>query len=146
MTNFDFSTTVNSNWKNIKIDFRKSKFTINMDWLKKPLKWRDLWRLLNHREGKVRVFDGMERDIVEWIYSSLVDNLRKNAKIARTSFWVKDDITWNMYVLDEDWNFWVIAKEDFTGRNKINNPMKWSFISRRAKWKWTLKQLYNWCA
>ena len=141
VTNFDFSTTVNSNWKNIKIDFRKSKFTINMDWLKKPLKWRDLWRLLNHREGKVRVFDGMERDITEWIYSSLVDNLRKNAKIARTSFWVKDDITWNMYVLDEDGTFWVIAREDFKWSNKVKNPLRGWFRGWKKSWMLKKKRL-----
>ena len=141
VTDFDFSTTVNSNWKNIKIDFQKSKFTINMDWLKKPLKWRDLWRILNHREWKVRVFDGMERDIVEWVYSSLVDNLRKNAKIARTNFWVRDDITWNMYVLDEDGKFWVIAKEDFKWKNKVKNPIKWRFRGRKKSWTLKKKRL-----
>ena len=69
----------------------------------------------------------MERDIVEWVYSSLVDSLRKNAKVARSSFWVRDDITWNMYILDEDGEFWVIAREDFKWRNKVKNPIRWRF-------------------
>lgn len=133
-TNFDFNTSVNSQWKNIKIDFRKNKFTIDMDWLKKPISSRDLGALLNHRQWKVRVFDGVERDIVEEIYSSLVNALRKNAKVARTSFWVIDDITWNMYVLDEDGKFWVIAREDFKWENKIKNPLRWIFRWRKNKW------------
>ena len=137
-TNFDFSTTVNSQWKNIKIDFQRNKFTINMDGLKKPLKSRDLWKLLNHREWRVRIFDGMERDIVEWVYSSLINALRKNAKIARTNFGVRDDITWNMYILDEDGQFGVIAREDFKWPNKVKNPMRWPL--RRWKKKWSLKK------
>ena len=137
-TNFDFNTSVNSNWKNIRIDFRKNKFTIEMEWLKEPISSRDLWKLLNHRQWRVRVFDGMERDIVEWIYSSMISALRQNAKIARTNFWVVDDITWNMYVLDEDWQFGVIAREDFKWANKINNPMRWLF--RRWKKKWSLSK------
>ena len=138
VTNFDFNTSVNSHGQNIKIDFRKNKFTIEMPWLKKPLSWRDLWRLLNHREWRVRVFDGMERDIAEWIYVAMIDALRKNAKVARTNFGVRDDITWNMYVLDEDWQFGVIAREDFKWDNKVKNPMRWPF--RRWKKKWSLKK------
>lgn len=138
ITNFDFNTSINPQWKNIKIDFHKNKFTIDMDWLKKPISSKDLWKLLNHRQWKVRVFDGVERDIVEAVYSSLVDNLRKNAKIARTSFWVIDDITWNMYVLDEDGKFWVIAREDFKWDNKVKNPLRWRF--RKRKKKWSLKK------
>ena len=138
MTNFDFNKTVNSHWKNIRIDFRRNKFTIDMDWLKKPLKSRDLWKILNHRQWRVRVFDGMERDILEWVYSSLINALRQNAKVARTNFGVRDDITWNMYILDEDGKFWVIAREDFKGDNKVKNPMRWPF--RRWKKKWSLKK------
>lgn len=138
VTNFDFNTSVISQWKNISIDFRKNKFTINMDSLKKPLASRDLWKLLNHREWRVRVFDGMERDIVEWIYIAIIDALRQNAKVARTNFGVRDDITWNMYVLDEDWQFGVIAREDFKWDNKVKNPMRWPF--RRWKKKWSLKK------
>lgn len=145
-TNFDFNTTINAWWKNIKIDYVKNKFTITtvvIDVETKKEKTitissRDLWKLLNHREWKVRVFDGVERDIVGWVYSSLVDALRKNSKIARTNFWVVDDITWNMYVLDEDGKFWVIAKEDFKWRNKIANPLRGWF--RKAKKSWALKK------
>ncbi len=143
ITNFDFNTSINPQWKNIRIDFHKNKFTIDMNWLKKPISSKDLWKLLNHRQWKVRVFDGIERDIVEAVYSSLVSNLRKNAKIARTSFWVIDDITWNMYVLDEDGKFWVIAREDFKWENKIKNPLKWRFRKRKQKWSLNKKRFDN---
>ncbi len=122
ISKFDFNTTVQSGWKNINIDFKKNKFTINMEWLKKPLSSRDLWKILNHRQKRMRVFDGMERDIVEWIYSALISKLRENSKINRTDFWVKDDITGNMYVLDQDGEFGMITREDL---KSISNPIRW---------------------
>lgn len=121
-TKFDFNTTVQSNWKNIDIEFKKNKFTVNMAWLKKPLSSRDLWKILNHRQKRMRVFDGMERDIVEWVYSSLISKLRENSKINRTDFGVKDDITGNMYVLDQDGEFGMITREDL---QRIWNPIRW---------------------
>lgn len=144
-TNFDFNTSVNSHGTNTKIDFRKNKFTLDTQYKKSDgtmenitVKWRDLWKLLNHREWRVRIFDGRERDIAEWIYVAMIDALRKNAKVARTNFWVRDNITWNMYVLDEDWQFGVIAREDFKWDNKVKNPMRWPL--RRWKKKWSLKK------
>lgn len=144
-TNFDFNTSVNSHGTNTKIDFRKNKFTLDTQYKKSDgtmenitVKWRDLWRLLNYRKWRVRIFDGRERDIAEWIYVAMIDALRKNAKVARTNFWVRDNITWNMYVLDEDGQFGVIAREDFKWDNKVKNPMRWPF--RRWKQKWSLKK------
>ena len=121
-TKFDFNTTVQSNWKNINIDFKKNKFTVNMEWLKKPLSSRDLWKILNHRQKRMRVFDGMERDMVEWVYTALIEKLRENSKINRTDFWVVDNITGNMYVLDQDWEFGMITREDL---QRIWNPIRW---------------------
>lgn len=143
-TNFDFDTTVNAWWENIKINFTKNKFTIDTKYKKGDktvdinLQWKDLWKLLNHREWKIRIFDGVERDIVEGVYSSLINTLRNNSKIARTSFWVVDDITWNMYILNEDGKFWMIAREDFKWRNKVNNPFRGLF--RNLKKSWSLKK------
>lgn len=131
--NFDFSTNINSGWKGINVEFKKNKFTINMDWLKKPVSSIDLWKILNHRENKIRVFDGKERDILEWIYVSLISKLRENSKVNRTDFGVVDNITWNMYVLDQDWEFWMITKEDL---ETYWNPIKWSF----GKESWSLSQ------
>jgi len=123
VSNFDFTTTVNSKWESINIDFSRNKFTINMNWLKKSISSRDLWKLLNHREWRVRVFDGMERDIVEGVYVALISKLRENSKIARTSFWFVDDVTWRLYVLDKDWDFWYIPKKDRKG--VFGHPMRW---------------------
>ena len=131
VTNFDFNTTINAGWKFVKVDFVKNKFTINMEWLEKPITSKDLWKLLNHREKRVRVFDGIERDIVAWIYAELIWKLRQNANIARTDFGVRDDITWNMYVLDQDWEFCWIAKEDLENPS-FDTPMTWLFARTRA--------------
>ena len=137
VTNFDFNTTVNSNWNAIDIKFQKNKFTISMNWIKKPISWKDLWKLLNYREWKIRVFDGMERDIVEAVYTSLITQLRKNSKIARTNFGCVDEITWRLYVLDKDGDFWYIPKKDLEWVF-CRHPMRWLF----SQWKkfWALKE------
>ncbi len=139
-TNFDFSTTVNSKWESIAIDFSRNKFTINMNWLKKPISWRDLWKLLNHREWRVRVFDGMERDIAEGVYVALINKLRENSKIARTNFWFVDDVTWRLYVLDKDWDFGYIPKKDRKG--VFGHPMRWLvwWLIPWIKKFWALKE------
>jgi len=124
VTNFDFNTTVTSKWKNVNIKFSKNKFTINMEWLEKPIVSKDLWKILNKRHKKIRIFDGMERDIVEWIYATLIGKLRENSKIANTDFWVMDNITWNMYVLDRDWKFWMIYKENL---DMMPSPLRWKY-------------------
>lgn len=124
-TNFEFETTVESNWKIIDISFAKNKFTFDMEWLEKPIESKDLWKILNKRQNKTRIFDWMERDIVEWIYVALVNSLRENAKIANTDFWVKDDITWNMFVLNKDGRFGMIPKEDLNSKIGAWNPMTW---------------------
>lgn len=130
-TNFDFDTTVDSNWKSVDIKFAKNKFTINMDGLKKPIESRDLWKILNKKQKKNRIFDGMERDIVEWIYAALIDKLRENWKIANTDFWAMDNLSWNMYVLNKDGMFGMIPKEDL---EKQWTPMTWTDRSWLGSW------------
>ncbi len=130
-TNFDFSTTIDSNWKQISVNFRKNKYTINMEWLKKSISWRDLWKLLCKRQWRKRVFDGMDRDIAEWIYSALMEKLRTNSKIARSNFGAIDDITWNLYILDSDGQFGMITKEQL---DTEKNPVHWWLFSRKQYW------------
>lgn len=134
-TNFDFNTTITSKWKNIRVNFKKNKFTVNMDWLDKPLESKDLWKILNKRKKGGRIFDGLERDIVEWVYAALIGKLRENWKIANTDFWVMDGMTWNMYVLDTDWRFWVIARE--------NLDMIWSPLKKWEYWRLNHRELEN---
>lgn len=134
-TNFDFNATITSKWKNIIVNLEKNKFTVNMDWLDKPLESKDLWKILNKRKKGNRIFDGLERDIVEWVYVALIGKLRENWKIANTDFWVMDTITWNMYVLDTDWRFWVIARE--------NLDMVWSPLRKWEYWRLNHRRLGN---
>ena len=123
---FDFDTTITSKWKNINVAFQKNKFTVNMDWLEKPIESKDLWKILNTRHKWVRIFDWKERDILEWVYSNLINKLRENGRIANTDFWVIDNITWNMYVLDMDWRFWVIARENLASEwNPLGSWRYW---------------------
>lgn len=131
-TKFDFNDTINVWGKSIQIDFKKNKFTISMDWLKKPISSRDLWKLLNHRERGKRVFDGVEREIVQEIYKRMINKLRENAKVARTNFGVVDNITWNLYVLDKDGNFWYVPKGDL--RRFRWHPMRWLLPRLRKSW------------
>ncbi len=124
-TNFDFKTDIHAKWKNISVNFEKNKFTIKMEWLDKPIESRDLWKILTKRKKWDRIFEGLERDLLEWIYTALIGKLRENWKIAKTDFWVMDNITWNMYVLDRDWRFWVIARENL---DMVWNPLEsWEY-------------------
>lgn len=101
-TNFDFTTNVQSNGKNVSIEFKRNKFTLQMEGLKKPISSRTLGKVLRHREGGIRVFDGMERDICGKIYEELIKKLRENNKVARTNFGVRDESTGRTYILDVD--------------------------------------------
>lgn len=102
-TNFDFQTSVTgANGKSATIEFKKNIFTITSDGIKKPISSRSLGKLLEHRVGKIRVFDGIEREICGKVYEEMIQKLRENTKIARSNFAVKDNITGRVYVLDED--------------------------------------------
>lgn len=110
-TKFDFSTTVQSNGKSVSVEFIRNKFTLNMEWLKKPVSSRTLGRLLRHREWWVRIFDGMERDICGKINEEMVKKMRENTKVARTNFWVRDYITGRTYILDSDGQLGYLSAE-----------------------------------
>ena len=49
-TKFDFTTNVQSNGKNVSIEFKDNTFTLNTDGLKKPIASKTLGKLLRHRE------------------------------------------------------------------------------------------------
>lgn len=112
---FDFTTNVGD----VEISFEKNNITLK--------KWdieisgKNLWKLLEYRKNKIRIFDGMEREIVWAFYEEMTKKLRENNKINRSNFWVRDPLTQNIYVLDEDGEFGVITPEDpgniLNGRN-----------------------------
>ncbi|HMS91410.1 MAG TPA: hypothetical protein PKC87_04275, partial [Candidatus Absconditabacterales bacterium] len=110
-TKFDFSTNVQSNGKTISIDFKKNVFSLNVEGLKKPISGRTLGKILRFRQGGVRLFDGMERDICGKIYEELINKMRENTKIARTNFGVRDCITGRTYILDSDGQLGYISAE-----------------------------------
>jgi len=135
-TNFDFDAPIKTNiWgKDIEVDFKKNKFTITID--KKKYSSRDLWKLLNLRSWGDRIFEWIDRELSWEIYRKLIKELlRKNRKIARTSFGVKDSLTWNLYVLDKNGRFWYISQEDL--KKSRWHVMK-GIISRLKK-SWYLK-------
>lgn len=127
-TKFDFSTTVQSNGKSVSVEFIRNKFTLNMDGLKKPISSRTLGKLLRHREGWVRIFDGMERDICGKIYEELINKMRENSKIARTNFGVKDYITGRTYILDSDGQLGYLSAEQ---ANENQNMIRRGAMSGR---------------
>lgn len=135
-TNFDFNETINAGGKSISVDFKKNKFTVDMEWLDKPISSRDLWKILNHRNKNwKRAFDGIEREFIEWVYKQLIGKLRDNAKVARTNFGVIDSQTWNLYVLDKEWKFGYVAKWDL--KSYFGHPMRW--LAPHIKKAWSLK-------
>jgi len=132
-TNFDFETTVRwKNWKNIQVSFSKNKFTINYEWLKKPISSKSLKKILNHTQWWFRVFDGVERNLCAWIYWELINKLRTNSKIAKTNFAVRDDVTWRTYVLDDDWKFGYLSHRD--AMNNAARIKKKNWMTYTTKW------------
>ncbi len=86
-TNFDFQTTVTgANGKKASVVFKENMFTISGDGIKKPISSKSLGKLLGHREGRMRVFDGIERDICGGVYEEIIKKMRENSKIARSNF------------------------------------------------------------
>jgi len=139
-TNFDFTTSV---W-DTQIALKWNTFTINNPRLEKPLVTRDLWKALYKRVNKVRVFDWQERDIVEAVYSNLVNKMRENSKIQRTNFGVIDDVTGHMYILDDTGKFWRINRDALNWTNIIHRKwwwLKWTdagvINSNVLRWSWS---------
>ncbi len=138
--NFGFTTSINSNGKTAAIELKKNRFTIQMAGLKKPITGKDLWKLLRYRVGGVRIFDGMERDICMGVYKNLIEKMRTNTKIARTSFGVKDPLTGKIYILDEEGKFWYITAEEAERRNPIKKRnagkiiKKWMIMGGLLAW------------
>jgi len=92
--------------------------------LTKPIASRDLGKLLNHRIRGVRLFDGVELEMVSGIYQELIKHLRQNAKLANTSFGVKDTIKQRVYFINETG---TLCYTSLTAGDK--NPIKRSFTS-----------------
>ena len=110
------------------VSFKKNKFTISGGTLAKPIASRDLGKLLNHRVKGVRLFDGMELQMVSAIYQELIKHLRENAKLANTNFGVKDTIKQRVYFINETG---TLCYTPLTAGNK--NPIKRAFSSLRMR-------------
>lgn len=131
-TNFDFTTTV---WE-VNIELKKNTFTVATPKSPKPIVSTSLWKILNKRVKGKRIFDWVERDIVEAVYSNLIKKMRENSKVASTHFWVYDEVTGHVYVLDPSWHFWRINRDALNWRNIFNFWWDWWVISEKVfRWK-----------
>lgn len=129
-----FDTTV----AGASIHFEKNKFTVNVDGLEKPIVSKNLWKILRYREKGKRIFDGKEREIVQWVYVALIEELRKNPKIKDFEFWVFDDLTSDLYILDAAWKYWKIASKDVPSfKSKILTWMKFGTIKESGMYRKT---------
>ncbi|MEI6426159.1 MAG: hypothetical protein WCO66_02280 [Candidatus Absconditabacteria bacterium] len=109
-TNFDFATSVSHNGKSVQIERKGNIFFLTIDGVE--LKGKDLGKLLKKRKGGIRLFDGVERAICGEIYKNMVEKLRTNTKIARSSFGVMDPKTGRMYIVDEDGQLGYLRAEE----------------------------------
>lgn len=109
---FDFTANVTSEdgKKNVDISFEKNVITLKMGEIE--LKGKNLGKMLEYRKNKVRVFDGVERNIVFAMYDELIKKLRENSKINRSNFGVRDTVTKNIYIMDEDGQLGIVSPED----------------------------------
>jgi hypothetical protein len=116
VTKFDFSTSTG----NAQIELKWNTFTVTTPDSSKPIVSKSLWKILNTRINKRRIFDWKERDIVEAVYSNLIKKMRENSKIARTNFWVVDELTGHVYVLDSTGHFGRINRDTLNWTNIIH--------------------------
>lgn len=109
---FDFTTSAKSEdgKKSVEIGFEKNVITLKMWDIE--LKGKNLGKMLEYRKNKMRVFDGVERNIVFAFYDELVKKLRENSKINRGNYCVRDPLTQNIYTIDEDGKLHIISPED----------------------------------
>jgi len=109
---FDFTAKAASDdgKQNVDISFEKNIITLKMWDIE--LKGKNLGKMLEYRKNKIRVFDWIERNIIFTFYDELTKKLRENSKISRSNFGVRDELTQNIYVIDEDGQFGIISPED----------------------------------
>ena len=133
-TNFEFTTSVGTT----QIDFKDNKFTVTTPDSPKPIVSKSLWKILNTRVHKRRIFDWVERDIVEAVYSNLIKKMRENTKVARTHFWVVDDLTGHVYVIDPSWHFGRINRDAINWKNLFNfngrGEDNWVISEKLLRW------------
>ena len=132
-TNFDFSTSV---WET-NIELKWNTFTVTTPHCPKPIVSKDLWKILHKRVDKKRIFDWVERDIVEAVYSNLINKMRENSKVARTHFWVLDELTWHVYIIDNTGHFGRINRDALNWRNIFNFWWNdWVISEKVLRWTW----------
>lgn len=109
---FDFTAKAASDDgnQNVDINFEKNVITLKMGDIE--LKGKNLGKMLEYRKNKIRVFDGIERNIIFAFYDELVKKLRENSKINRGNYCVRDSLTQNIYTMDEDGKLHIITPED----------------------------------
>jgi len=109
---FDFTAKAVSEdgKKNVDISFEKNVITLKMGDIE--LKGKNLGKMLEYRKNKIRIFDGVERNIIFTFYDELVKKLRENSKINRGNFCVREPLTQNIYTMDEDGKLHIISPED----------------------------------
>ena len=105
-----FNTTINTtSGDDVSVSFEKNKFTVNMAWLENPIVSKNLWKILERRDKKGnRIFEWKEREIIQWVYAALIEELRKNPKIGGSDYWVFDDVRKDLYILDKTWELWKV--------------------------------------
>lgn len=137
---FDFTTNAanEEGTKKVNITFEKNLITLEMWDIK--VTGNDLGKMLEYRKNKVRVFDGVERNIIFAFYNELVTKLRANAKINRSIFGARDPLTQNIYVMDEDGQVGVVASKGSKDKTDILKGKDSGIIKKKdlndidAKW------------
>lgn len=115
--NFDFNTTATAGKKSVSIKFEKWEFIVSWDfkWEQYEFKSKNLGNILRKKKNRLRVFDGVELEIVEKVNEAMVTKLRTNNLIWPENFWVADlraDKTWKVYLMDDHGHLSYLEIED----------------------------------
>jgi len=121
---FDFTKSITAWGKTVNIGFEKNKLTVSWTYKGNNYEYKgaNLGDILNNKMKGMRVFDGIELAIIEWVNESMIENLRKNTFIGPESFAVSDinqNKTGRVYFMDSAWDLSYLEIED-RGINPIN--------------------------
>ncbi len=117
-----FTTNVETSFWNIEISCKRNRFTLSWWPFEKAISGKDLWKLMNKKINGERVFDGVEGNALESIYSSMLEKLREHKRVKKFNFWVRDPRTGKLYILDKNWDFGMMKNEEIVAHwNPIRN-------------------------
>jgi len=116
-TDFNFSISAQAGDKNATINFENWNFEVTVSGYEKEIKAKNLWKILRMQQWWESLFAGIELEIIQKVNQELLKQLHTNTRIKKRAYWVLDEYTWRVYVVDQDGDISYISPNTI-GRNR----------------------------